>query len=80
MGNRYQHGADKMTTELKPKHLKALKRAIDEAECWRGSLVGNPDPADLNEFDRFITTAKAALLIVRQQNKAAKSINKGLVT
>ena len=26
-------------TALKPKHLKALKRAIEEAACWRGSMI-----------------------------------------
>lgn len=37
----------------------ALRRAVSEAESWRGSLVGNPEP--LEEFDEFIQVAKDAL-------------------
>lgn len=54
------------------KHLNALKRAIDEAEGWRGSLIGNPDPEQLEEFDEFIDTAKAALKSVRKLNREVR--------
>jgi len=50
---------------LKPKHLKVLKRAIEEAACWRGSMIGNPDTSGLEEFDRFIATAEEAFEIVK---------------
>lgn len=39
----------------------ALRRAVSEAEGWRGALVGNPDPEPLEEFDEFIEVAKDAL-------------------
>ena len=54
------------------KHLNALKRAIEEAEGWRGSMTGNPDPEQLEEFDEFIDTAKAALKSVRRLNREVR--------
>jgi hypothetical protein len=51
---------------LRHKHVKALTRAVWEAEAWRGQLVGNPDPRPLEEFDRFIATAREALKVVKQ--------------
>jgi hypothetical protein len=32
---------------------------------WRGAIVGNPDTAPLEAFDREILIAKAALLAIR---------------
>lgn len=61
---------------LKPMHLRALKRAIEDAECWRGELTGNPDTGALKEFDRFIATAKTALDLVKTQQKQIKAMNK----
>ena len=46
---------------LKRAHYRALKRAVAEAACWRGTLVGDPDPSGLEEFDAFIRKAKKAL-------------------
>jgi hypothetical protein len=40
----------------------ALRRAVAEAQVWRGSMVGNPDTGPLDEFDRFIFKAKSALI------------------
>jgi hypothetical protein len=51
---------------LRHKHVKALQRAVAEAACWRGNLIGNPDPYPLEEFDKHIATAREALKIVRQ--------------
>lgn len=56
-------------TALKSKHLKALKRAIEEAATWRGSMVGNPNTSDLKEFDRFIATAQEAFKIIKKEKK-----------
>jgi hypothetical protein len=53
-------------TELSPRHVKALARALREASTWRGTLVGNPDTGPLEEFDRFIATAKEGMQIVRE--------------
>lgn len=50
---------------LRKKHIDALQRAIDEAEVWRGTLTGNPDPTALEEYDAFIATARAGLKEVR---------------
>lgn len=55
--------------ELMPRHVKALGWAVAQAEDWRGSLVGNPDPGPLEEFDRFIAQAKEAMSIVRELGK-----------
>lgn len=46
---------------LKPKHKYALRRVVEEAESWRGYLVGNPDTFALESFDQLIDTAKEAL-------------------
>lgn len=54
------------------KHLSALNRAIDEAEGWRGSMIGNPDPEQLDEFDEFIATARKALKSVRKLNNEVR--------
>lgn len=53
-------------TELSPRHVKALARALREAKTWRGTLVGNPDTGPLEEFDRFIATANEGMQIVRE--------------
>lgn len=52
--------------------LKALADAIDSAEGWRGTLVGNPDPVPLELFDAEIARMRAALAAVRRQNAAVK--------
>ena len=49
---------------LMQRHRKALRRAVSEAEGWRGSMTGNPDPAPLEEFDAFVREAKEALTIL----------------
>jgi hypothetical protein len=46
--------------------LKALSRAVSEAVTWRGSMVGNPDPLPLAEFDAFIKRARKAVRKVRE--------------
>lgn len=51
------------------KHLNALKRAIEEAASWRGSIIGR---TDVEEFDEFIDTAKAALKSVRKLNREVR--------
>lgn len=59
---------------MKPSHIKALAWAVDEAEGWRGSLTGNPDPVPLAEFDAKIAQAKAALRELRHDIKKAKAV------
>ena len=61
---------------LKPMHIRALQRAIDEAAAWRGALMGNPDTTELKEFDKFIATAQTALDLVKVQQREIKAINK----
>lgn len=50
----------------------ALVRAVSEAEGWRGSFVGDPDPYMLKEFDRFISKAKEALKALGLRPKVTK--------
>lgn len=57
---------------LRPKHIKALSKAVTEAEMWRGTLVGNPDRTALEAFDKFIDTAREAVRIVSREHKAAR--------
>ncbi len=58
---------------MKPRHIKALRRAVDEAEVWRGSMTGNPDPEPLEEFDAFIAEAREAL---GQAGREAKELRR----
>lgn len=39
---------------LRPYHIRAPEKAVQEAVSWRGSLTGNPEP--LRKFDQFIHT------------------------
>ncbi|UXX42089.1 hypothetical protein [Pseudomonas phage phiH2] len=57
---------------LTQSELRALARAVSEAEAWRGSMVGNPDPGPLEEFDAFVAKAKQALKKVRRNNNELK--------
>jgi hypothetical protein len=57
---------------LTQSELRALSRAVSEAEAWRGSMTGNPDPGPLEEFDAFVAKAKQALKKVRRNNNALK--------
>lgn len=56
-------------SELKPKHITALRDAINEAECWRGNLT---DAEARAEFDKFIATAREGLKIIRKELKEKK--------
>lgn len=38
-----------------------LRWALDQAENWRGSMTGNPDPRPLEEFDKRVRKCKEAL-------------------
>jgi hypothetical protein len=49
--------------------LRALSWALEEAAGWRGSLVGNPDTTDLEQFDLRVKIATAALKKVRRINR-----------
>lgn len=57
---------------LTQSELRALARAVSEAEAWRGSMVGNLDPGPLEEFDAFVAKAKQALKKVRRSNNELK--------
>lgn len=57
---------------LTQSELRALARAVSEAETWRGSMTGNPDPGPLEEFDAFVAKAKQALKKVRRNNNEFK--------
>lgn len=57
---------------MKRRHIAALAWAVREAEGWRGSLVGNPDPGPLMEFDANIAAAKEALKDLRRDARNAQ--------
>lgn len=52
--------------------IKSLAEALDEAEGWRGTLIGNPDPEPLKEFDANIRRMRDALKAVRDQQRALR--------
>lgn len=53
-------------TALKPRHIRALKQAVADADSWRGSLIGSyPDDeqSQKDETDRLaVHDAKIALM------------------
>ena len=51
-----------------------LRWAVDQAELWRGSMVGNPDTEPLEKFDQFISDARQALKAVDTQRKVLNRI------
>ena len=53
------------------RHLALFRRAIDEWDVWRGSMVGNPDIGPLEEHDAAVREARAALANLRQWLKGA---------
>jgi hypothetical protein len=55
---------------------KLLDLAIQEAEGWEGSLVGNPDPEPLEQFQKTIAEMKAALKVVSEQQKALRDVRR----
>lgn len=62
--------------ELFPRDVKALARAVREAEAWRGAM--GPDSRQLEEFDQFIKKARQALKIVRElaaQHQLRRKVN-----
>lgn len=65
-----------VSDELFPRHVRALARAVKEAESWRGSLVGNPDPQPLEDFDVFIAEAKEAMRIVRELGRQHAAVRR----
>lgn len=53
-----------MTDKTKPlsrADVQWLHAAVEAAEDWRGSLVGNPDPMPLRDFDRRTKRIRIAL-------------------
>lgn len=48
-------------TGLSRAEIRLLADAVAEANGWRGTLVGNPDPEPLAHFDAQIAKMKAAI-------------------
>lgn len=42
-------------------NISALKRAVEASAAWRGSLVGDPNPAPLEAFDAEIKLQRQAV-------------------
>jgi hypothetical protein len=49
--------------------IRALSWAIENADYWRGSLVGNPDTTALILHDEYVTRAKKAIVKVKKLRK-----------
>lgn len=58
------------------KQIVLLTEAVDEAEAWRGSLVGHPDYRVLIDFDRRVAEMRAALDQVVADRKLLKRLMK----
>jgi hypothetical protein len=48
-----------------------LKRAVDDAEVWRGEQIGNPDPKPLAEFDARIRATRKVLAKVKPGRRSS---------
>lgn len=57
---------------LTRKQIQALKWAVEQAESWRGSMTGNPDPEPLEAFDKQVADAKGALKAIKDRIKSDK--------
>lgn len=60
-------------SNFRPNHLTSqeincIAWAIRNAEVWRGSLVGNPNPKRLEQFDKDIKHAKQGMRKLRKLN------------
>ena len=53
---------------------KFLKEAIDSAEGWRGTLIGNPDPEPLEAFDKEILAMRVALAKLIEQQRELRTL------
>lgn len=53
--------------------IKLLDKAVQMAGDWRGSIVGNPDPEPLAEFDAFISECRRAVAQVRHDYRTARA-------
>lgn len=58
-------------TGLSRAEIRLLVEAVSAANDWRGSLVGNPDPEPLAQFDARIAKMRAAI----RKLKAASGYN-----
>lgn len=56
--------------------INTLNWAIDEAETWRGSMIGNPDPVPLRQFDAKIRKARKALEAIKEMNHRLEGLEK----
>lgn len=55
---------------------KLLKEAIDDAEVWEGTLIGNPAPDPLDDFRFAIACMRGALTEVKRQQKELRKLRK----
>lgn len=46
---------------LTPHEYNVLIRVVDDANQWRGSMIGNPDTTELDAHDAMIREAREAL-------------------
>lgn len=61
-------------TPLTQKQLRVLKYAINDAEAWRGQLVGCPDPEPLQKFDARVAEMRAAWQAIVALNTEIKAL------
>jgi hypothetical protein len=58
--------------------VKLLEEAINSAETWRGSMIGNPDPEPLASFDEEIAAMRKAIAVVKEQQGILRKVRLGL--
>ena len=62
------------TPNLSNVDMSALATAVEMANDWRGSQVGNPDPEPLRAFDAGIARMRAALAKVKHLRREVKAL------
>lgn len=60
------------------RQIKLLANAVDEAEAWRGSMVGCAPQEALDEFDANIAAMRAAVKEARKDRDLIRSLEKQL--
>lgn len=55
-------------------NIAALKRAVAASADWRGSLVGDPDPTTLDQFDLEIAKQRKAVANAVRMRAVLKKI------
>ncbi len=61
-------------TPLTPKEISTLRWAVRSADTWRGSIVGDPDPTNLNQHDALIKECERLVNRLASESRRQRQI------